>query len=84
VELFFGFFYLNMLDVSPFSRKLGEFTNDVFNSIALLPMLITLLFIAMALGMMHFDYTPYARSLINMLPWIQFKEMETGRTILST
>jgi uncharacterized membrane protein len=40
--------------------------------------------VVLVLGMMKFDDSSFAQSLLKLFPWVKFKEKETGRTIVST
>jgi uncharacterized membrane protein len=73
------YFYLSRL-----SRFIGQLYNNITNSIAFYPVLITLLYLMLIFGMISLDHSAIAEVWIARFPWIAFKEMETGRTILST
>jgi len=66
------------------NRNMARLYNNITNSIAFYPVIITLFYLGLVVGMLWFDYSGIAKELNEEMPWLQFKEMSAVRTILST
>lgn len=67
-----------------FNRHLAAYYNAITTSIAFYPILISLFYLGLVIGMLNFDYSTLSAELSQELRWLRFKEMETVRAILTT
>src|SRR5688572_13696900 len=66
------------------NRTMAEFYYNITTSIAFYPVIITLFYLGLVIGMLNFDYSKLATELSEEMRWLRFKEMETIRAILTT
>ncbi len=66
------------------NRKMAASYNAVTSSIAFYPIIITMCYLVLVVGMLYFDYSEAAKELGNDFAWMRFKEMEAVRAILTT
>lgn len=55
----------------------------IVGSIAFLPAIIALLFLAVAVSMVYFDFSEQGRNIKNNLHWLSLKDASTARSIIS-
>jgi uncharacterized membrane protein len=67
-----------------FNRRMAAVYNNITNSIAFYPIIITVFYLALVISMLQLDDSPLGHRFTRFFPWLQFGEMEAVRAIMTT
>jgi uncharacterized membrane protein len=70
--------------LSPVLKWLKVIYKRTITSIAFLPAIIALLFLALSFLMIYVDFSPFGKNLKSNLPWLSLKDSSTARSICSS
>lgn len=73
-----------LISLSGISRRFSEVYNNIITSNALYPTVISLVYVALVVGLLYFDHSPAAEALKGQHALLHFKDTGTAESILST